>query len=221
MDECNSTRINKTKFRLSEITEIENYFYQEINQRKLYIKKLSKYVTAFDYIDKISIVLSAATGGVSIISFISIVGAPVGIASASFTLIFSLMAGIIKKLLSITRNKKKKHDKIFMLAKSKLNSIETLVSQALIDMEISHEELATILNERDKYEEIKENLKNVSEKQENMRQNSVNSKTQKITILLIIYATGDFNWLKTCEVNNKLSKKNPKIIKHLRHQKTL
>ena len=155
MDECNSTRINKTKFRLSEITEIENYFYQEINQRKLYIKKLSKYVTAFDYIDKISIVLSAATGGVSIISFISIVGAPVGIASASFTLIFSLMAGIIKKLLSITRNKKKKHDKIFILAKSKLNSIETLVSQALIDMEISHEELATILNERDKYEEIK------------------------------------------------------------------
>ena len=82
-------------------------------------------------------------------------GAPVGIASASFTLIFSLMAGIIKKLLSITRNKKKKHDKIFILAKSKHNSIETLVSQALIDMEISHEELATILNERDKYEEIK------------------------------------------------------------------
>ena len=54
-----------------------------------------------------------------------------------------------------------------------------------------------------------------------MRQNSVNSKTQKITILFIIYATGDFNWLKTCEVNNKLSKKTPKIIKHLRHQKTL
>ena len=139
-------------------------------------------------------------------------GAPVGIASASFTLIFSLMAGIIKKLLSIIRNKKKKHDKIFMLAKSKLNSIETLVSQALIDMEISHEELATILNERDKYEKIKENLKNISEKQENMRLNSVNSKTQKITILLIIYATGDFNWLKTREVNNKLRKKKPKLL---------
>ena len=67
MNECNSARINKTKFRLSEITGIQNYFYQEINQRKLYIKKLRKYVTAFDYIDKISIVLSAATGGVSII----------------------------------------------------------------------------------------------------------------------------------------------------------
>ena len=70
-----------------------------------------------------------------------------------------------------------------MLAKSKLSSIETLVSQALIDMEINHEEFVTILNERDKYEKMKENLKNVSEKQENMRLNSVNSKTQKITCL--------------------------------------
>ena len=66
------------------------------------------------------IVLSATTGGVSIISFTSVVGAPVGIASASFTLIFSLTTGMVKKLLSITRNKKKKHDKILMLAKSKL-----------------------------------------------------------------------------------------------------
>ena len=172
-----------TKFRLSEITGIENCFHQGINQRKLFTKKLSKYVIAFDYIDKILIVLSATSGGVSIISFTSIVGAPVGIASASFTLIFSLTTGIIKKLLSETRNKKKKDDKILMLAKSKLSSIETLVSQALIDMEINHEEFVTILNERDKYEKMKENLKNVSEKQENMRLNSVNSKTQKITSL--------------------------------------
>ena len=76
----------------------------------------------------------------------SIVRAPVGIASVSFTLIFSLTTGIIKKLLSITRNKKKKHDKILMLAKSKLNSIETLVSQALIDMETSHKEFIAIFN---------------------------------------------------------------------------
>ena len=76
-------------------------------------------------------------------------GAPVGIATASFTLIFSLTTGIIKNLLSITRNEKKKYDKILTLAKSKLNSIETLVSQASIDMEISHEEFVTILNESD------------------------------------------------------------------------
>ena len=94
----------------------------------------------------------------------SVVGAPVGIASASFTLIFSLTTGIIKKLLSITRNKKKKHDKILMLAKSKLDSIETLVSQAFIDMEISHEEFNVIIREKQKYEKIKENVRNVSEK---------------------------------------------------------
>ena len=68
-----------------------------------------------------------------------------------------------------------------MLAKSKLNSIETLVSQALIDMEISLEKFITILKEKDKYEKMKENLKSVSEKleekPENMRLNSVNSKT--------------------------------------------
>ena len=85
-------------------------------------------------------------------------------ASASFTLMFSLTTGIIKKLLSITRNEKKKHDKILMLAKSKLDSIETLVSQALIDMEISHEEFNVIIREKQKYEKIKENVRNVSEK---------------------------------------------------------
>ena len=93
------------------------------------MKKLSKYVIAFDYIDNILIVLSATSSGICIISSVSVVGAPVGIASASFTLVFSLTTGIIKKLLSITKNKKKKHDKILMLAKSKLNSMENLVSK--------------------------------------------------------------------------------------------
>ena len=133
------------------MNKIGNYFIEEINQRKSCSKKLSKYVAAFDYIDKILIVLSATSGGVSIISFTSIAGAPVGIASASFTLIFSLTTGIVKKLLNITRNKKKKHDKILMLAKSKLNSIETLISQAMIDMEISHEEFIATFKEKDKY----------------------------------------------------------------------
>ena len=109
MDEINKTNLSEqTKFRLSEIIGIENYFHQEINQRKPCSKRLSKYITAFDYIDKILIVLSATSSGVCIISSASVVGAPVGIASASFTLIFSLTTGIIKKLLSIKRNKKKK-----------------------------------------------------------------------------------------------------------------
>ena len=68
-----------------------------------------------------------------------LLGVPVGIASASFTLIFSFITVIVKLLLSITRNKRKKHCKFLMLAKSKLNSIETSVPQALIGMEMSHE----------------------------------------------------------------------------------
>ena len=104
-------------------------------------------------------------------------GAPVGIETASLTLKFSLAARIIKKLLSITRNKKKKHDKILMLAKCKFNNIENLVLQALVDLAISHEELVTILKGRDKYEKMNENFKNFSK---NMRLNNVNSK--KVTI---------------------------------------
>ena len=121
-------------------------------------------ITVFDYIEKILFVLSATSGGVSIISFASIIGSPVGIASASLILIFSLTTGIVKKLLNMTRNKKKKHDKILMLAKSKLNSIETLISQALNDMDIIHKEFIILLNEKDKYERMKYILKSENEK---------------------------------------------------------
>ena len=152
MNEIDKTNLtDQTKYRLNKISKIDNYFNQEINKKKLCSKKLSKYVTVFDYIDKILIVLSATSGGVCIISSVSVVRALVAIAGASFALIFSLTAGIIKKLLSITRNKKKKHDKILMLAKSKLNSIEALVSQALIDMEIRYEEFDTFMKEKRKY----------------------------------------------------------------------
>ena len=98
----------QTKLRLDKISKIENYFFEEINQRKSCSKKLSKYVAVFDYIHKILLVLSATTGGVSIWSFTSIAGAPVGIVSASFTLIFSLTIGITKRLLSTSRKEKEK-----------------------------------------------------------------------------------------------------------------
>ena len=164
MDESNKINLSEqTTFRLDEISKIENYFIEEINQRKQCSKKLNKYVTAFDYIDKILIVLSATSGGVSIISFSSVAGVPAGIASASFTSIFSLPTGIIKQLLDTTRKKKKKHDKILMLAKSKFNSIETLMSQALNDMDISHEDFITIFKEKDRYEKIKENIRDKNE----------------------------------------------------------
>ena len=107
--ECNSIgAIDRTdlseqkKIWLDEISKIENYFIEEFNQKKSFSQKLNKYVTTFDYIDKYLIVLSATDGGVSIISFTNIIG----IASASFTLIFPLTTRIIKKLLNITTTKK-------------------------------------------------------------------------------------------------------------------
>ena len=124
-------------------------------------EKLSKYIAAFDYIGKTLNVLSATSKGISIISFASVVGVHEVLASASFTLVCSLTTGIIKKLLTVTRKKKKKHNKTAMLAKSKLNSIETLMSQALIDLDISHEEFKTIVNEKEKYEKMKESIRNI------------------------------------------------------------
>ena len=164
MHEIDKTKLSdQTKFRLYEIKKIENYFINEISETKSCRKKLNKYVTIFNYIDKILIVLCATSGGVSIISFSSVIGVPAGIASASFTSIFSLPTGIVKQLLDTTRKKKKKHDKILMLAKSKFNSIETLMSQALNDMDISHEDFITIFKEKDRHEKFKENIRDKNE----------------------------------------------------------
>ena len=150
-----------------EIKKFGNDFINEINQQKAQSKKLNRYVTIFDFIGKILIVLGATTGGISITSFTTAIGVPAGIVSASFTLIFSLTTGIVKKLLNMTINKKKKHDQLLMLAESKFNSIETLISQALGDLDISHEEFIMILKEKDKYEKMKYNLisENGDEKQ--------------------------------------------------------
>ena len=97
---------NQTKFQLDEISKSENYFIEEINQRKSCCKKLCKYVAVFDQINQALIVLSTASGGASIISFTSIAAAPVGIPNACLILFFSLTTGIVKKLLNITRTKK-------------------------------------------------------------------------------------------------------------------
>ena len=124
------------------------------------------------------IVLSATSGGVCIISSASVAGAPIGIVGASFTLILSLATGITKELLSTTRNKKKKHSKILIMAKSKLNSTENLISQALIDMEISDEEFVTSLKEKQKYEKMKEIFKSAvkAKKEETVRLNNLHTR---------------------------------------------
>ena len=122
-------------------------------------KRLSKYIAFFDYFDKSLTVLSVTSGGISIASFATVIGAPVRIVSASFSLAFSVSTGLIKKLLKTTRNKKKKHNEIVMLARSKLNSIENRISKALINNEIKDEDFMTIIDEEKKYRELKENIR--------------------------------------------------------------
>ena len=143
---------NERKFRLSKINEIREYFIAEIKERELNI-------VSFDYFDKLLIVLSISTGSISIASFATVIGAPVRIMRASFSLAFSITTRFVKKFLKTTRNKKKKPNKTVMLAINKLNSIESKISEALINNEISHEDFMAILNEEKKYRELKQSIR--------------------------------------------------------------
>ena len=110
-------------------------------------KRISKYIASFDYFDNPLIVLSATSGSISIAWFATVIGGPVGIASASFSFAFLITTGIVKKLLTTTQNKKGKHNKTVMLARSKLNNVESKIFEALINNETSHEDFETIINE--------------------------------------------------------------------------
>ena len=161
MSNINLELNERTKFRLDEIKKGKEYFNNEIKEQKDKINKINKYIVDFDYADKVFVTLSASFGTLSIASHASVVGIPVGIAGASLTLIFTVTTGVAKKLLSATKKKKNKHNKIMVLARNKLNIVETLLSSALSDFDISHEEFAKIIDETVKYEGIKENIKNV------------------------------------------------------------
>ena len=155
-----SERANK--YRLDEINKIKEYLDNEIKERKDIIKKLNKYLVSFDYLDKIFMILSASFGTLSVTSYAAKVGIPVGIAGSSLTLIFTIGKGINKSLLNVTK-KKKKHSKIIPSAKSKLNMIDTLLSSTLSDSKINHEEVTNIINKKNIYENIKENIKDTAE----------------------------------------------------------
>ena len=135
-------------YRLDEINKIKECFDNEIKERKDIIKKLNKHLVSFDYLDKIFITLSASFSTLSIASYATVLGLPVGIAGSSLTLILTIGTSINKSLLRVTKKRKKKHNKIITLAKSKLNKIDTLLSSALNDSKISHEEFTNIITEK-------------------------------------------------------------------------
>ena len=171
-----------TKYRLDEINKIKDYFNAEIKERKDIVKKISKYIVAFDYADKLFITLSASFGTLSVVSHATVVGIPVGIAGASLTVIFTVTTGVIKTLLNTTRKKKKKHNKIIALTRSKLNIIETLISQALTDFDISHEEFSKIIYEKNSYEQIRDSIRSAKSINDLNKENDLN-KQVKISVL--------------------------------------
>ena len=145
---------NVNKYRLDEINKIRDNFNNEIKERKDIIKKLNKYIVSFDYLDKTFIAFSASFGTLNIASCASVVGTPAGISGSSLTLIFKIGTGISKSLLRVTKKRKKKHNKRIALAKNKLNTTDILLSSALNDSEISHEEFSNIITETNIYENI-------------------------------------------------------------------
>ena len=202
---------DQTNFKLIEINKIKDYFNSEIQERETISKKLSKSIASLDYMDKVLTVLSATSGGVSIISHASeIIGIPAGIISSIFTLAFSLTTGIIKKLLKETRKKKKKlvNSKIIMLAKIKLNGIESLMSQALTELDISHEVFKTVVNDKEQYDRIKESIRNKKD-QEDFSENAKTYKKYVFILFCVIYKNGSYYYssLVRCKRSHNKSKK--------------
>ena len=131
--------------------------------------------------------MSASFGTLSIASHATAIGIPVGIAGSSLTLIFTISTGVNKSLLRVTKKRKKKHNKIIALAKSKLNMIDTLLSSALNDSKRSHEEFTNIITEKNTYENIKENIKDMAESSylERIKEKK-NSRTESSSLKLTI-----------------------------------
>ena len=112
-----------------------------------------------NYIEHLLTSISTVTGCVSISAFASLFGIPIRITSSTIGLKILITAGI-KKCKSIIKKKKKRHDKILLLAKSKLNSVEVLISEALIDSSISHDDFILINNVQKEFNDMKEEIKN-------------------------------------------------------------
>ena len=147
---------------------------------------MSKRLASFDYIDNSLIVLSVATGSISIASFGTVIGAPLEMISESCSLAFSVTRGFVKKFLKTTGNKKKKHNKIVMLTRSKLNSIKSKISEAVINNEINHEDFMTILNEKTKYREFKESIRMMNSQSSDVEKVSLIEEDKKIGINEVI-----------------------------------
>ena len=145
---------DQSNYRLSEISQIKNYFHEEMQYQQSLTNKLSKYLTVFDYSNKILTVFLAVFSGKNIFSNVKNKQL-LGLITSVFSLLFSLSFGIIIKLQQETKLRKKKYNKLLYLAKNKLDCIEMLISNSIKDGIISHNKFLEILKEKKEYNGLK------------------------------------------------------------------
>ena len=138
--------MSSLEFRFKKIDEKRNYLSEEINYNDLMSEKYKQTCTYLNFVEHLLILASAITGCVSVSSFASLVCVPIGITSSAVGLKLCAVTEGIKKCKSIIKKKKKMHDKIVLLGKIKLDTIEVLISKSLIDSYISHKELVSVNN---------------------------------------------------------------------------
>ena len=147
------------ELRLRKIDETRNYLLHEIKHNDLMSEKYKKACKYLNYIEQLLVLASTITGCVSIYVFVSLVCVPVGITSSAVGIKICGFTAGIKKHKSIIKKKNKKHDKLILLGKSKLNTIEILISKALIDSVISRDEFVSVNNASSECNEMKEEIK--------------------------------------------------------------
>ena len=152
------------EFTSKNIDEIGNYFLKKLEQNGFMSRMHKEVCTTLNYIKRLLILASKITGYISISAFGSLFGIPIRITSSAIGLrILAITAGI-KMYKSIVKKKKNNHYKTVLLAKSKLNSIEVLISRALIDLNIRYDEFVSITIVLKEYNDIKEEMKNLKTK---------------------------------------------------------
>ena len=142
----------QTNYRLMEIGKIKDYFDQEVKYQQLLTSKLSKYLTGFDYADKILTNFLTVFSGTNIFAHVKEEKQLLGLITSVFSLLFCLSSGVVKKLQKETKKRKKKHNKLFYLAKNKLDCVEMLVSKSVMDGIIDHNEFLAITKEKKYYD---------------------------------------------------------------------
>ena len=147
------------QFRLRKIDETRNYLLDEIKHNDLMSEKYKKTCKYLNYVEHLLILASTIPGCVSNSAFASFVCVPIGITSSAVGINICAITAGIKKYRSIIKKKKKKHNKIVLLGKEKLNTIEVLIYTALIDTYISHDELVSANNVLREYNEMENEIK--------------------------------------------------------------